>query len=203
MSWLRDRIGNAEVERFRIDAGAIILRPPILADFEQWIALRAQSRQFLEPWEPLWPPDHLSEAAYRSFLARARSEIRADESYPFFLFDKAKAMLLGGITLSFVRRRAAQSATLGYWMGEGYAGRGHMSAAVLALCRFSFVQLNLSRLEAACLPENTPSIRVLEKVGFRREGYVRGYLNIAGRRRDHLLYGCLPGDLPLLSHERM
>jgi [ribosomal protein S5]-alanine N-acetyltransferase len=203
VSWLLNPWIMGSAPPYRIQCGSVVLRPPEPQDCAQWLALRAKSRAFLEPWEPLWPSDHLTEAAYRSYLHRARQEMKADEAYPFLLFEKARGVLLGGLTLSFVRRRAAQSASLGYWMGEAYAGKGIMTQAVTALCRFSFVRLNLSRIEAACLPENAASIRVLEKVGFRREGYVRSFLAIAGQRRDHLLFGCLPGDLPLLEQDRL
>jgi [ribosomal protein S5]-alanine N-acetyltransferase len=203
VSWLFTPWNAGFAAQYRIETGGLILRPPQPEDCGQWLALRTRSRQFLEPWEPAWPPDHLTEGAYRSYLQRARQEMKADEAYPFLLFEKARGALLGGLTLSFVRRRAAQSASLGYWMGETHANKGLMTQAVTALCRFSFVRLNLSRIEAACLPENAASIRVLEKVGFRQEGYVRSFLAIAGQRRDHILFSCLPGDLPLLAHERV
>ncbi|MFN3482980.1 GNAT family N-acetyltransferase [Rhabdaerophilum calidifontis] len=181
-------------EGLLIEAGDLRLRVPEAADFPAWSAVRAASRAFLEPWEPLWPADDLTERAFRRRVARYREEIAADSAYPFFLFHRASGALLGGLTLSNVRRRAAMSASLGYWMGAMHAGQGHMSRAVPALCRHAFAMLALERIEAACLPENAASIRVLEKAGFRREGFARGYLAIAGTRRDHLTFALLRSD---------
>ncbi|MEX0859623.1 MAG: GNAT family protein, partial [Cucumibacter sp.] len=93
-----------------------------------------------------------------------------------------------GVTLSNIRRRAAQSANLGYWMSVKYAGRGLMTRAVGALLPFVFNELRLHRLEAACLPHNLASIRVLEKNRFRKEGLAENYLLINGKWQDHLLF---------------
>ena len=79
-------------------------------------------------------------------------------------------------------------------MGEPFAGRGYMSRAVRAAAHFAFGTLRLHRLEAACLPHNDASIRVLESVGFQREGYARSYLRINGRWQDHILYALLESD---------
>jgi [ribosomal protein S5]-alanine N-acetyltransferase len=87
-----------------------------------------------------------------------------------------------------------QSATIGYWMGERHAGRGHMTAAVKALVPFAFDRLNLHRLEAACLPHNAASMRLLEKVGFQREGLARGLVCINGRWQDHIRFALLADD---------
>lgn len=173
-------------------------------DYSAWADLRGSSRAFLQPWEPIWPEDDLTPAAYRRRMARLRREIFADQTYPFFLFEHVgvgsasndqPGRLLGGLTLSNIRRRAAMTATLGYWMGALHAGKGLMSRAIPALCRHAFRHFALERIEAACLPENLASIRVLEKSGFRREGLARQYLSIAGVRRDHLLFAILKSDL--------
>jgi len=180
------------------DFGGLQLRVPRRDDFAAWATLRGQSRGFLQPWEPRWPEDDLTHAAFNRRVSRYYSEIRQDQGYPFFLIERASGVILGGLNLSHVRRRAAQSVTLGYWMGEDHAGKGYMSKAVPVLCRQAFTLLGFERVEAACLPENGASIRVLEKAGFRREGFARGYLSIAGARRDHLLFGLLKSDLDLV-----
>lgn len=181
-------------EALRIEAGGLILRAPKRKDFVAWADLRARSRAFLEPWEPLWPRDDLTRPAFYRRIARLDAERRADQTYAFFLFEAGSERLLGGVTLSNIRRRAAMSATLGYWMGEPFAGRGVMSRAVPLLCRHAFLHFDLERIEAACLPDNTASIRVLEKAGFQREGFARSYLSIAGKRQDHLLFALLKSD---------
>ncbi|NLH81716.1 MAG: GNAT family N-acetyltransferase, partial [Phyllobacteriaceae bacterium] len=172
----------------------VLLRGPDRADFEVWRALRTASRAFLEPWEPLWASDDLVLAAFRRRLARWSEEIGDGVTLPFFVFARDGGALLGGVTLSQVRRGVTQTGTVGYWMGEPHAGKGFMSEAVGVLARHAFGPFGLHRLEAACLPDNLRSIRLLEKVGFAREGLARAYLCIAGDWRDHLLWGLLVGD---------
>jgi ribosomal-protein-alanine N-acetyltransferase len=172
----------------------VTLRTPALSDFSQWAGLRDESRLFLAPWEPIWPADDLTKLAYRRRLRRYLREIRNGTGYPFFVFSPDGDTLLGGLTLAQIQRGVTQSAVLGYWMGAPYAGKGLMSAAVRAVVGFAFDTLHLNRLEAACLPRNAASIRLLEKVGFSREGYARKYLCIDGRWQDHVLYGLVRDD---------
>ena len=170
------------------------LRAPEMRDYEAWAALRSQSRDFLTPWEPVWPVNDLTRPAYRARMRRYAMDVRADSTYPIFVFRQNDGVLIGGLTLGQVRRGVSQTASLGYWMGAPYAGKGYMTAAVRAVLPFAFQTLNLRRVEAACLPENAASIRLLERVGFTREGYARSYLCIAGHWRDHLLYAILASD---------
>ncbi|GGG40680.1 GNAT family N-acetyltransferase [Chelatococcus composti] len=172
----------------------LYLRAPQMADFAQWAALRAESRRFLEPWEPLWPSDDLTRTSFRRRVRRYAQEIASDTAYPFLIFRQEDDVLLGGLTLGFVRRGVAQTCTLGYWIGERHARQGYMTRAVRAAVGFAFRNLALRRVEAACLPSNAASIRLLEKVGFSREGYARRYLCIAGTWQDHLLYALLSDD---------
>lgn len=177
-----------------ISGNGIVLRTPAIADFEEWAALRARSRNFLTPWEPKWPADDLTRGAFRRRLRRYHTEIRDDNAYPFLIFHSADGTLLGGVTVSNIARGMTQSATIGYWMGEDHAGRGHMAEALKALVPFAFRTLNLHRLEAACLPNNARSIRLLEKLGFQREGLARGLVCINGQWRDHVVFALLNGD---------
>ena len=177
-----------------IRAEGLYLRGPALGDYAAWSELRAASRAFLTPWEPLWPADDLERPAYRRRIKRYQQEIRSDHGYPFFLFRSADHALLGGLSLSYVRRGVTQSCALGYWMGAPHAGRGLMTAAVRAVLPFAFQTLRLHRVEAACLPTNAASIRLLERVGFVREGYARRYLCINGFWQDHLLYAMIEDD---------
>ncbi len=171
-----------------------MLRAPVMADFMEWATLRNLSRGFLTPWEPTWPADDLTRSAYRRRVRRYAEDIRMDQAYAFFLFRKSDDLLIGGLTIANVRRGVAQAGSLGYWMGAPYAGQGYMTAAVRAITRFSFSSLRLHRLEAACIPTNTPSVRLLEKVGFKREGLARQYLCIDGIWQDHLLFARLDTD---------
>lgn len=177
-----------------LEGAGVYLRAPQMADFSEWASLRERSRAFLAPWEPEWPADDLTRGAFRNRLRRYANEIHEDSGYSFLIFRASDHVLLGGVTLSNVRRGVAQSANLGYWVGADYARQGNMSAAVAALIPFAHGQLRLRRVEAACLPENAVSIRLLEKLGFKREGYARQYLCIAGKWQDHLLYARLSSD---------
>lgn len=178
----------------RIESSSHFLRYPVMSDFPEWAALREQSRAFLKPWEPVWPEDDLTKAGFRRRMRRYVKERREGRSYPFFLFERRNNKMVGGLTLSNVRRGVSQSATLGYWMGEPFAGAGHMSAAVSLVLPFCFNTLRLHRVEAACIPSNQRSIQLLEKMGFRREGYAKKYLLIDGVWQDHLLFACLQED---------
>jgi ribosomal-protein-alanine N-acetyltransferase len=177
-----------------LKGNGIELRAPEMRDYEAWAALRGQSREFLTPWEPVWPVNDLTRPAFRARMRRYAMDARADATYPVFVFRQSDGALLGGLTLGQVRRGVAQTASLGYWMGAPFAGQGYMTEAVRTVLPFAFETLHLRRVEAACLPANTASIRLLERVGFTREGYARGYLCIAGQWRDHLLYAILASD---------
>jgi ribosomal-protein-alanine N-acetyltransferase len=177
-----------------IDGTGVVLRAPQTGDYEEWAAVREKSRAFLAPWEPTWPADDLTRGAYRRRLKRYAEDQRNDLSYSFFIFSADRNMLVGGLTLANVRRGVAQAASIGYWMGAAFVRRGYMGAAVRAIMPYSFSVLRLHRLEAACIPTNIASIRLLESCGFTREGYARQYLCINGSWQDHLLYARLRDD---------
>ncbi|MGB7037985.1 MAG: GNAT family protein [Xanthobacteraceae bacterium] len=174
-----------------IDGIGVTLRTPQMTDFEEWAALREASRDFLTPWEPTWPDDDLTRSAFRRRLKRYAEDLRSDQGYPFLIARHSDGALVGGLTLANIRRGVAQAGSLGYWMGLPYIRHGYMAAAVRAVIPFVFASLRLHRLEAACIPSNTASIRLLEKTGFAREGYAREYLCIDGVWQDHLLYARL------------
>lgn len=173
----------------------VVLRFPGMGDYAAWAQLRGESRAFLTPWEPTWPEDDLSKAAYGRRLRRYTQEMRDDSAYTYFLFAERSEALVGGLTLSNVRRGVAMTCSLGYWMGAPYAGKGLMSAGLRALFPHIFQEMGLHRIEAASMPNNQPSIALLEKVGFKREGYARKYLCIAGEWQDHVLFARLNEDL--------
>lgn len=177
-----------------IEGKGVFLRVPQMGDWSEWARLRTESRTFLEPWEPVWPSDDLTRSAFRRRMRRYNNELRNDLGYPFFVFRTPDRALVGGITLNNVRRGVAQAVSLGYWIGAPFARQGHMASALAALVPFVHETLRLRRIEAACLPHNAASIRLLEKVGFQQEGRARKYLCIAGEWQDHLLYARLGGD---------
>jgi ribosomal-protein-alanine N-acetyltransferase len=177
-----------------ITGEGVVLRSPQISDYVAWSELRERSRKFLTPWEPTWPADDLTRPAYRQRLRRYAEDMRTDQAYPFFIFRSDDGTLVGGLALANIRRGVAQAGSLGYWVGAPYIQKGYMTAAVSALIPAAFDLLRLHRLEAACIPTNLASVRLLEKTGFRREGYARSYLCINGTWQDHLLYARLQSD---------
>ena len=178
-----------------ITGGGVLLRTPVSSDYAEWASVREKSRDFLTPWEPTWPADDLTRSAFRRRLKRYAEDQRGDLAYAFLIFRSDDGALVGGLTLANIRRGVAQAGSIGYWVGQPFARNGYMTAAVRALIPFCFGTLRLHRLEAACIPDNAASIGLLEKTGFGREGYARGYLCINGVWQDHLLYARLKDDL--------
>ncbi len=174
---------------FAVEAERVRLRAPRMGDFQAWSILRHASQGFLQPWEPTWPSDDLTRAAFRRRLALYQRDQDLGQGHAFFVFRSHDNVLVGGVTLRNILRGVAQTGTLGYWIGEPHARRGYTLEAVTAVTRFAFGRLGLHRLEAACCPDNDASRRLLLKAGFDLEGKARGYLKIDGRWRDHLLFG--------------
>ncbi len=169
--------------------GKVVLRLPAVSDFENWSKLRMDSRKFLEPWEPLWDAGDYTRSAFRGRVKRYAEVAAQGQAFPYFIYDVANGKILGAITLNNIRRGVAQAGTLGYWIGAEHAGQGYMTDALNALIPYAYGELGLHRLEAACLPRNTASRKLLERAGFEREGYAKSYLCIAGLWEDHLLFG--------------
>lgn len=178
-----------------ISGAGVTLRPPHSGDFAEWAALRETGRAFLTPWEPTWPPDDLTRSAFRRRLKRYAEDQRGDLAYAFLIFRSDDNAMVGGLTLANIRRGVAQAGSIGYWIGAPFVRKGYMTAAVRALIPYGFTTLRLHRLEAACIPDNTASIRLLERTAFKREGYARDYLCINGIWQDHLLYARLKDDV--------
>jgi len=181
--WLSETIGPV------VKGERVTLRIPSPVDHADWAALRDQSRAYLQPWEPRWPEDDLSRAAFRRRLTIYEREMDAGTAWPFFIHRNDDDALVGAVTLSNIRRGVAETGTLGYWIGQPFAGEGLATDAVRAICGFAFDTAKLHRVEAACVPTNLASRRVLEKAGFEHEGQARAYLKINGDWADHLLFG--------------
>jgi ribosomal-protein-alanine N-acetyltransferase len=177
-----------------IETQRLVLRLPDMNDHIDWARLRRDGESFLRDWEPTWSPDHFSKKAFRNrvyWAWRAREEGRA---LALFLVRREDSALMGAITLDNIRRGPAQAATVGYWIGPAFARHGYMTEALAAAVHHAFTALDLSRMEAACLPENVASRGLLERSGFKYEGVAQSYLQIDGRWRNHVLYANLRGD---------
>ncbi len=170
------------------------MRPPATRDAAAWVATRRASESFLQPWEPTWPLDGATAAAFHRRRIQVKEEWRAQTGYGFLIFGREDGELLGGITLSNVRLGVAQTGSLGYWVAAGHARKGYMTEAVRCILDYSFNSLKLHRVEAACLPDNEASRGLLLKCGFREEGLAREHLKINGRWRDHVTFGILQSD---------
>lgn len=180
--------------KVRIETERMTLRLPAHGDYRPWSALRSESAAFLQPWEPNWAEDHLSRKAFTNRVYWAQRSLSQGLALPLFLVRRDDQDLLGAITMDNIRRGPAQSATLGYWIGQRHARNGFMREAIQAVVHYAFTTLDLSRIEAACLPENAASRGVLEKSGFKYEGVAQSYLQINGRWRNHVLYANLRSD---------
>ena len=180
--------------KVRIETERMTLRLPTHGDWNQWAALREESADFLIPWEPVWAGDHLTRRAFTNRVYWAARAEAQGTALPLLLIRREDQALLGAITLDNIRRGPSQSGTLGYWIGERFSRRGYMREAILAVVHHAFTMMDLSRIEAACLPENAASRGVLEKCGFKYEGVAQSYLQIAGRWRNHVLYAALRPD---------
>jgi len=180
--------------KLRLETERTMLRLPVHSDFRTWAALRVDSQAFLTPWEPSWSPEHLSRKSFANRVYWAARASAGGTALPLFLFRREDEQLLGAITLDNIRRGPAQAGTLGYWVGAPFARQGYMREAIRAVVHHAFSMLELSRVEAACLPENVASRGVLEKSGFKYEGVAQSYLQINGRWRTHVLYANLRGD---------
>ena len=128
--------------KLRIETERMTLRPPIHSDFRAWTALRAQSMEYLTPWEPSWAEDHLSRKAFTNRVYWAQRSVSGGTALPLFLIRRQDDILLGAITLDNIRRGPAQAGTVGYWIGEQFARNGFMSEALGAVVHHAFSRLD-------------------------------------------------------------
>ena len=165
----------------------VILRNPKKEKWKEWAELRQGSRSFLQPWEPIWPTNFLTKESYIKFINMIETALKKKTGYNFFIFHKKTNNLMGGISLTNFKSEGYKSITIGYWMGKEYAGKGYMRDSLKIISNYCFIDLGLNRIEAACLPKNLSSKKVLLNVGFKIEGYAKKYLVINGKLEDHLL----------------
>ncbi|MEO0328409.1 MAG: GNAT family protein [Pseudomonadota bacterium] len=192
-------LSRRETKTLAIPGTSFELREPKRDDYEAWVALRKLSTNFLKPWEPTWPTDDLTPIGFQRRLRVYARQRQNGTGQTFFLHDNSANLLMGGLSLSRIVHGFTRSAMLGYWMGVEHAGKGHMQKAVPALLDYAFSTLRLRRVEAACIPTNARSIHLLTKCGFHKEGYARQYLEISGKREDHILFAILKSEFALMK----
>ncbi len=181
----------------RLSSGAVELAPLRRRDAAEWSRLRSANEDWLRPWEPTaaepWAVRH-SPAAYRAMRRGLLRRARAGITVPFAI--RFEGRLVGQVTVDNVVRGALRSGWLGYWVDRAAAGHGTASLAVALVCDHAFGDMGLHRLQADIRPENEASRRLVERLGFTREGVLRRYLDIDGEWRDHVAYALLADDLP-------
>ena len=172
-----------------LEGSDIYLRPPQRRDSGDWVEVRSANRTFLKPWTPLSATQTINRKDFSRRLAHQTQDWHDNRGRAFLIFQRENNQLIGGINVTQIIYGVAMTGMLGYWMSQEYNGRGHMTEAVLMVADYCFGAMALHRLQAAVMPHNVASRRVLEKAGFREEGYAPSYLRIAGKWEDHVLYG--------------
>ena len=178
----------------KIDTDRCYLRLPKAKDYIDWVNLRKGSETFLAPWEPDRDKNFYSMRLFKARLKWSSENFNKGKVIHTFIFKRKEDSLIGAITLDNLRGGVSQSCSIGYWIGEGYARNGYMSEVLSAMVFVAFKDFDISRIEAATLPENVASRRLLEKLGFKYEGVAQSYLKIAGRWRNHVLYALIRDD---------
>lgn len=179
-----------------LEDGAVRLRPIAQSDRAVWRRVRAANRAWLSPWDAT-PPGRAQEhpRSFRAMVRTLRREARAGRQLPFVV--EYDGRLVGQLTVSGIWRGSAQFASLGYWIDQAYAGRGIMTRAVAMVIDHCFGPVGLHRIEIAIRPENTSSLRVVEKLGISEIGYAPRFLHIDGQWRDHKLFAVTREEVPL------
>jgi ribosomal-protein-alanine N-acetyltransferase len=176
--------------------GPIYIRPLTLEDAPALLAVRLANRSFLEPFEPPRSDEFFTLKAQTEQIKVGEAQWRADQGYPFGVFEAATDELVGRVALSNVVRGAWRNATLGYFITQDRAGRGFATEAVRRAVGFGFSDAQLHRVQAGVMPRNKASVRVLLNNGFRHEGFSPRYLNINGVWEDHDLYAITAEEWP-------
>ena len=174
--------------KYLVVTDRLIIRLPSMDDYEDWVKLRKKSDSFLNHWEPKKDKEFYSKDAFQTRVRWAKKNFTATKVLHLFLFLRVENSLIGGITLDNIRYGPFNSASLGYWIGQGYSNNGFMTEGLRAIIHYAHRTLKITRLEAAILPNNIASKRVLEKCGFKYEGVGQSYLQINGRWKNHVLY---------------
>jgi ribosomal-protein-alanine N-acetyltransferase len=144
-----------------------------------------RDRAFLDPWEPMRTDSFFTLEVQQRGISKLRA---AEDLVDFGIVLAGTEELVGRVQLSGISPEPFQNAHLGYFVAERHNGRGYATEAVRQAVDAAFGPLELHRVQAAVMPRNVASIRVLEKAGFREEGFAPRYLRIAGAWEDHKLY---------------
>ncbi|WDL96010.1 GNAT family N-acetyltransferase [Alicyclobacillus sp. ALC3] len=172
----------------RQDSDRIYIRRLEMNDLDALLDLRVRNRLFLQPFEPVTVDSHYTLEGQQEVFEKVQRNWETGSGYGFGIFLTHQDRLIGRVNLSNVVRGAWESCTLGYFLDEHSNGHGFTTEAVRLAIGFAFGPAKLHRVQAAVMPRNVRSIRVLEKTGFRYEGLSKFYLRINGVWEDHNLY---------------
>jgi ribosomal-protein-alanine N-acetyltransferase len=190
---LRDGLWPATLTARRVGGAPVILRPLHVKERRQWEALRAENIEWLRPWEATSPEPTAAGLSFRQLLRQFDREAGEGRLQPFVI--ETEGRLVGQMHLFGIAWGSLRSASAGYWVAQSVAGQGIVPFALAAACDHAFLVLGLHRVEVNIRPENTASLRVVEKLGFREEGLRRLYLHIDGQWRDHRSFALTTEDL--------
>lgn len=182
-----------------LEYGPMTLRPLQRSDRRAWTLVRRRNWGWLERWEPTVPPGTDARAMDFGDLLRAHRIAGRDGTGMALAVEWREgtdSLLIGQVNVAGIVRSSAQSAQIGYWIDQWHAGRGITPLAVAVIGDYCFQVLRLHRLEIVIRPENLPSLRVVEKLGFRDEGFRPGYLHIDGAWRDHRVFALNVDEVP-------
>lgn len=170
------------------------LRLPEPGDADAFLALVVRNRDHFRPYEPRRPPAYFTLGGQREQISAAQRQAELGERFEFGVWEREGGELVGRISLGGISRGALQNAYLGYGIDIDHGGRGYATQAVTLAVRVAFDDLHLHRVQAAVVPENKASARVLQKCGFREEGLARRYLFLDGQWKDHRMFALTPED---------
>ncbi len=191
---------NIPAHEFSVTTPRVTLRLPRVCDMASWIHTRTHSYNYLQQWEPMWANDHLTSAGFMMQHDFAHAQYNDKKMLILLIIDNATQKVIGGCEAVRFMDWPIQSAMAGYWIAQAVRGRGYMPEALHAMCNMLHYVAGLHRVEAAVLSTNTASQRVLQKVGFVREGMMREFAEINGKWCDHDYYGLVLSQLPAFPH---
>lgn len=182
-----------------LECGDVVLRPIRYRDKKEWTEVRSRNSQWLAPWEASNPDPAGGLPDYRQMVRSLKSQATQATALPFVIIERrppGSPAIVGQLTVSSIVWGSAMMATLGYWVDHDRAGRGIAPTAVAMVTDHCFRTLGLHRMEINIRPENGPSLRVVEKLGFRDEGYRPRYLHINGEWADHRSFALTSEEVP-------
>lgn len=186
----------------RLTHGEITLRPLAASDQKAWRSARERNAAWLVPWDATVPPGgEARPTTFRSLVRRLNAMARAGTTYPFAL--EVSGRFAGQVTVNNIVRGSAQFASVGYWLDRDFAGRGIMPRAVAMVIDHCFFTAGLHRVEIAIRPENSNSLRVVEKLGLHEVGFAPRFLHIDGAWRDHRIYAVTVEECPTGMQSRL